>query len=206
MRARGLSRAPSASSGTVLTDRRLSLYAAWFESTLRASPGVRSLRLFPEGLEIPGFEPAAAESLLALPERRGEIGERLSGPSRGEGAGATRRPGKNSRRLPGSREDRLGARESGEALRAADQEIVAGGAGKQRPSFYLPDRPAPEAGPAPYRPLGEEAAALAACCRASRLLDISAWIAYSLISSDGKCQFNRRLVQYKRNLWRLASR
>ncbi|MCL2601111.1 MAG: DUF115 domain-containing protein [Treponema sp.] len=71
--------APSVSGGRVLTDRRLSLYASWFESSLRNSPGVRNYRLLHDGesrqggLAIPGFENANAETLLALPERRPEI-------------------------------------------------------------------------------------------------------------------------------------
>jgi len=69
--------APSASGGRALTDRRLSLYAAWFESSLRAAPGIRSLRLMAggagEGLAISGFESAPPEAILALPDRRAEI-------------------------------------------------------------------------------------------------------------------------------------
>jgi len=75
--------APSASGGQVLTDRRLSLYASWFESSFRSSPGVRNYRLWQEspgdtgGLAIPGLETALVENLLALPERRHEIDGRL---------------------------------------------------------------------------------------------------------------------------------
>jgi hypothetical protein len=63
--------------GPVLTDRRLSLYAAWFENRFRQFPQVRSHRLFSGGLEIRGLENGAVEELLALPERRKEIGRRL---------------------------------------------------------------------------------------------------------------------------------
>jgi hypothetical protein len=69
--------APSISGGQVLTDRRLSLYAAWFESCFRQFPAIRSYSLSPGGLNIAGLEPAAAETLLALPERRAEIDSRL---------------------------------------------------------------------------------------------------------------------------------
>ena len=85
MRSGGLFPAPSASGGKVLTDRRLSLYAAWFEDSFRGNPGVRNYRLAREtpdtggqsGLAIPGLETALMESLLALPERRDEIDARL---------------------------------------------------------------------------------------------------------------------------------
>jgi hypothetical protein len=69
--------APSISGGQVLTDRRLSLYAAWFESRFRQFPDIRNYSLSPGGLTIAGLEPAEAEALLALPERRAEIDSRL---------------------------------------------------------------------------------------------------------------------------------
>jgi hypothetical protein len=71
--------APAAGGGEVLTDRRLSLYAAWFESRFREFPAVRSYSLSPGGIAIAGLEPAPAEALLALPERREEIDEKLEG-------------------------------------------------------------------------------------------------------------------------------
>ncbi|MCL1931928.1 MAG: hypothetical protein FWF55_08930, partial [Treponema sp.] len=60
-----------------LTDRRLSLYAAWFESRFRRFPAIRNYSLSPDGLNIAGLEPAATDALLALPERRAEIDSRL---------------------------------------------------------------------------------------------------------------------------------
>jgi len=74
--------APSASGGKVLTDRRLSLYASWFENSFQANPDIRNYRLMRDGgnqggIAIPGFQPAWMESLLALPERRAEIDARL---------------------------------------------------------------------------------------------------------------------------------
>ncbi|MDR1903624.1 MAG: DUF115 domain-containing protein [Treponema sp.] len=63
-------RAVSAAGGAVLTDKRLSLYAAWFESRFRQFPNVRNLRLFPEGLAIAGLENGRTEELLALPALR----------------------------------------------------------------------------------------------------------------------------------------
>jgi hypothetical protein len=70
-------RASSASGGQVLTDRRLSLYASWFESQFRRYPALRSHSLSPEGLAIDRFPLSPVEELLALPPRRGELTERL---------------------------------------------------------------------------------------------------------------------------------
>lgn len=70
-------RVPAASGGQVLTDRRLSLYAAWFENRFRRFPQVRCLGLSDSGLVIAGLEHAVIESLLALPDRREEIDRRL---------------------------------------------------------------------------------------------------------------------------------
>jgi hypothetical protein len=63
----------SAASGFVLTDRRLSLYAAWFENQLRQYPQLSSYRLFAQGtkrekgLAIPGMKNASIDDILALP-------------------------------------------------------------------------------------------------------------------------------------------
>jgi len=74
--------ARSSSGGQVLTDRRLSLYAAWFENQFSKYPQVRNYGIFQEGLAILGLEAADAQiceqKLLALPERRGEIDRRLN--------------------------------------------------------------------------------------------------------------------------------
>ncbi|MDR3191533.1 MAG: DUF115 domain-containing protein [Treponema sp.] len=69
--------AAAAGGGEVLTDRRLSLYAAWFESRFREYPETRNYSLSPGGISIPGLELASPEALLALPERREEIDGRL---------------------------------------------------------------------------------------------------------------------------------
>jgi hypothetical protein len=66
-------RAPSASGGQVLTDRRLSLYASWFENQARLYPALRGHSLSPEGLAMDRFPPSPVEELLALPPRRAEI-------------------------------------------------------------------------------------------------------------------------------------
>jgi hypothetical protein len=69
--------APSADGSTVLTDRRLSLYAAWFENRFRLYPALRNYSFSSGGLAIPGLIPARPEDLLALPVRREEINRRL---------------------------------------------------------------------------------------------------------------------------------
>jgi hypothetical protein len=71
--------APGADSGTVLTDRRLSLYASWFESRFREFPGVKNYRLGFRGLLIPGLESVEPGAVLDLPERRDEIDSLLEG-------------------------------------------------------------------------------------------------------------------------------
>ncbi|MDR0323125.1 MAG: DUF115 domain-containing protein [Treponema sp.] len=70
-------KAPCASGGQVLTDRRLSLYAAWFENQFSSHSQIRNLALFQNGLAITGLENASPETLLALPNRRKEINKRL---------------------------------------------------------------------------------------------------------------------------------
>jgi hypothetical protein len=61
----------------IFTDRRLSLYASWFETRFRQFPELRNYRLFPGGLAIRGLENGSPQALLALPERREEIDQRL---------------------------------------------------------------------------------------------------------------------------------
>jgi len=70
--------APGATGGQVLTDRRLSLYAAWFENRFRLHPEVKNYGVFQEGLAIAGIQSAAIETLLSLPERRAEIDKKLA--------------------------------------------------------------------------------------------------------------------------------
>jgi len=64
--------AADASGGRVLSDRRLSLYAAWFEARFDRFPRMRTLGLSPHGLRIQGLELADAADAMALPERREE--------------------------------------------------------------------------------------------------------------------------------------
>jgi hypothetical protein len=68
----------SASGGTVLTDKRLSLYSSWFENQFRRYREIKNYSLSPEGLAIPGLPVRPVEELLALPHRRAEINLRLS--------------------------------------------------------------------------------------------------------------------------------
>ncbi|MCL2831661.1 MAG: DUF115 domain-containing protein [Treponema sp.] len=62
----------------VLTDQRLSIYAAWFENRFAMYPKVRNISLSAGGLAIKGLETGSMEDLLALPERRGEINSLLN--------------------------------------------------------------------------------------------------------------------------------
>jgi len=66
-------RAKSRSGHTILTDKRLSLYAVWFENRFRQFPEVNNYSLSEDGLQIRGLEVSSQEELLALPERRDEI-------------------------------------------------------------------------------------------------------------------------------------
>ncbi|MCL2763965.1 MAG: DUF115 domain-containing protein [Treponema sp.] len=59
--------------GKVLTDRRLSLYAAWFEHQFRQNRQVQNSIFFPAGLAIAGLQTADIEKFLSLPNRRDEI-------------------------------------------------------------------------------------------------------------------------------------
>jgi hypothetical protein len=64
---------PAAADSTVLTDRRLSLYAAWFENRFSQYPVIRNYSLSSGGLAITGLEYAPMDKLLSLPARRSEI-------------------------------------------------------------------------------------------------------------------------------------
>jgi len=70
-------KARSARGEQVLTDRRLSLYAVWFENQFRLHPTVKNYGLFQDGLAIAGLQTADTEKFLALPERRVEIDRRI---------------------------------------------------------------------------------------------------------------------------------
>jgi hypothetical protein len=65
--------AASASGGRVLTDRRLSIYGAWFENRISQERTGRNYSLSGAGLAVRGLVSATIEELLALPPRRDEI-------------------------------------------------------------------------------------------------------------------------------------
>ena len=52
--------------GTVLTDRRMLLYAWWFESTLAKYPEVKTFNLMPHGVFIPGMPAYTAEDFVGM--------------------------------------------------------------------------------------------------------------------------------------------
>ncbi len=57
----------------VLTDRRLNLYAWWFESAAARHPETKTYIVEGKGVRIPGMEAVPVENLLSLPGRRREI-------------------------------------------------------------------------------------------------------------------------------------
>ncbi|MCL2472973.1 MAG: DUF115 domain-containing protein, partial [Treponema sp.] len=59
--------------GSVLTDKRLSLYASWFESRFSQYHEMTNYSFSSDGLDLKGLETAPPGELLALPERREEI-------------------------------------------------------------------------------------------------------------------------------------
>ncbi len=74
---------------TVLTDKRLSLYAWWFESRIAANPAQKTKMLTHGGMSIPGIGPESAERVLErMPLRdkiRARIDSALALPARGDG-------------------------------------------------------------------------------------------------------------------------
>lgn len=69
--------APSAEGGRVRSDRRMALYAWWFESRLARPLAPPTISLGRGGLAIPGLGLGSLEELLACPDRRAEIEGRL---------------------------------------------------------------------------------------------------------------------------------
>lgn len=69
---------PDYRGSTVLTDKRLILYAWWFESRLAAYPEHRTATLTPEGVRIPGFHVASTDEIITMPDIRKEIDARLA--------------------------------------------------------------------------------------------------------------------------------
>ena len=72
-------RACSKNGTQVLTDHRLSLYAAWFENQFRqnAASQVQTFSLCNDGLAIEGLQVKEFQDFLALPQRREEIDNRI---------------------------------------------------------------------------------------------------------------------------------
>jgi len=70
-------KARSGNGEQVLTDQRLSLYAAWFENQFKQNTNVFNYGLFQDGLAIAGLHSGNTEKFLALPQRREEIDRRI---------------------------------------------------------------------------------------------------------------------------------
>ena len=78
---------PALGGGTVRSDRRLSLYAAWFENCFSQYPEIKNFSLSNGGLAIAGLEAVDRDALLALPDRRKEIDALLEAACSGIEAG-----------------------------------------------------------------------------------------------------------------------
>ncbi len=105
--------------GTVLTDRRMAIYASWFEGQARRFPEVRTLNLSAGGVAVAGIEPATIEAVLAMPRCRREIDARIARAARD----ARAEPAPDWSRLKGSLDELL--RELGRARRVARDAVAA---------------------------------------------------------------------------------
>ena len=65
------------SGGRTLSDRRMEVYAQWFESRAAAQDAPPAWNLSPRGIALKGIPHKPAEELLALPLRREEIDRRM---------------------------------------------------------------------------------------------------------------------------------
>ncbi len=65
------------SGGTVLTDRRLAVYKFWFETQMSLHPEPATFDLSPGGVAIEGMPPAGIAAVLALPDVRPAVAEKL---------------------------------------------------------------------------------------------------------------------------------
>lgn len=72
------SMARSAEGGRVRTDRRMELYAWWFESRLSRPGSPPTISLSPRGLAVPGMRLGIVDEILDLPDAREEIEARLA--------------------------------------------------------------------------------------------------------------------------------
>jgi hypothetical protein len=71
--------APSANGGKVLSDKRLTLYARWFEEHANGATAINdnNFSLSTNGIAIKGFQVTTIEQILSLPKIRDEIDNRL---------------------------------------------------------------------------------------------------------------------------------
>jgi hypothetical protein len=69
--------APAADGSLVLTDKRLALYASWFENRAKTMKNYNNSRLSGSGLAIKGMKTASVDEILALPPRRSAISSRI---------------------------------------------------------------------------------------------------------------------------------
>ena len=70
--------AKKAGGGMVLTDKRLSLYASWFENRFAQYPEIKNHSLEGAGLELKGLKAGITADFLALSECRKEIDDHLA--------------------------------------------------------------------------------------------------------------------------------
>jgi len=80
--------APANDGEKIRTDKRMTLYAWWFESRLCHEGAPRTLNLSSHGLAIPGMGLASLDEVLALPPRRAEIDAILEAALQAEEDGA----------------------------------------------------------------------------------------------------------------------
>jgi hypothetical protein len=78
LRGGGLFRAVSAGGGKTLTDKRLSLYAAWFENAVQNAPRLPVFRFAGQGLSLKGVSLCPPDMPLALPVIKRDIDETLA--------------------------------------------------------------------------------------------------------------------------------
>jgi len=118
----------SNSGDPVLTDRRMAIYASWFEAQARRFPEVGTLSLSPGGVAVSGIGPATVDQILAMPPRRQEIDKRMARAA--ESAGAQQPPAWSALRDSLARlgADLRRAREvAREAISAADRAAARSG-------------------------------------------------------------------------------
>ncbi|MBR6216298.1 MAG: motility associated factor glycosyltransferase family protein [Spirochaetaceae bacterium] len=68
--------------GKVLTDKRMALYAWWFESKCLEFPEVKTCTLCPKGVSIPGITPVSIEEVLKIKDISAEKAAVLGKPSK----------------------------------------------------------------------------------------------------------------------------